>query len=250
MKKLFVTGGTGLLGQQFLAQAAQANFEVLLGVRNPATAPQQFPSITFDLDQPDAPLDLAGVDTIVHLASNTQDLKADSDLMGIQGLLKAIESYPIQHFIYMSIVGVDQVPVKYFKNKHRVEQLIQQQGIPYSILRATQFFEFFEQEIDTQLKKRLAIVPNLRYQPIATTVVAQHLLQLCQGTPLQGIQEIGGPEVFFFKDAIWQYQQKSGDRSLVLGIPNPLLGKLGRALTTGKRVDGPLWGEYVRERFL
>ncbi len=69
-------------------------------------------------------------------------------------------------------------------------------------------------------------------------MVAQKLLDLCQHGPTHAVEEIGGPDRLFYKTAIKNYQQYCGSHSLILGIPNKLLGKVGQALTTPQRTMG------------
>ena len=92
-------------------------------------------------------LNLANKDIVVHLASNTTDLSSNADITGIKALLKIVEQNKMEHFVFISIVGVDKVPIKYLKTKFRVEQLIKKHCKKHTILRSTQFLEFFEQEV-------------------------------------------------------------------------------------------------------
>lgn len=249
MKKIFLTGSTGLLGKMFLEEASNEEFEIVLGKRTLYNSVQLLEQQYYDLEDSALDLNLDGIDIVVHLASNTKDLSANSDIIGIQKLLKFINQYKVKHLVFISIVGVDKMPVKYFKTKHKVEKLIQENCKAYTILRSTQFLEFFEEEVKKQLKRGFSIVPNIKYQPIETLLVAKKLIQICKRDSTNSISEIGGSEPVFFYDAIRAYQKWKGIRSIIISIPNILLGKLGKSLTTESRmINSKTWDQYLDQK--
>jgi uncharacterized protein YbjT (DUF2867 family) len=139
--------------------------------------------------------------------------------------------------------------VKYFKTKKKAEKLLENSGLDYSILRATQFHEFFEKEILRQITKSIIVVPNIKYQPIETNVVAKRLIEMTLNSPSNSIVEIGGPETIFFKTAIQRYTEKRNKKPLLFAIPNMLLGKLSSALTTSNIADDSIgWSEYLNSK--
>lgn len=246
MKKLFITGGTGLLGQKVLQRLKKSPFEVTLGSRTQTKEFEQFHWIYFELENVDIALNLQGFDIILHLASNTADLKAKSDLVGTQQLLNIAKRDGVRHFIFISIVGVDTVPVPYFKMKKKVEDLILSSSLPYSILRSTQFYAFLKTEVINKTSRKVTFLPDLQYQPIEVDIVAQKLIDLSLGKPTNAIEEMGGSEVILFSKAIRSYQKLSGNRALIIRIPNVLLGRLGKALTTEQTVKNiQTWEEYL-----
>jgi len=246
MGKIFLTGSTGLLGTAFLSEITQHNVELLLGNRR--TIPNcKYEQVRFDLERGYENVDLTGVEVVLHLA--TDILSKDTDLKGIRQLLKLVKEYDVKQLVYVSIVGVDKVPLRYFKTKYQVEQLIEANAMAYTILRSTQFFEFFEKEVQKQAKKKIAIIPNLKYQPIETRLVAKKLVQICMGNSVNSIIEIGGPEVLLFRATIKQYQALMSKKSLLISIPNFLLGELGSALTTQSRSSrSKTWQQYLNRR--
>lgn len=249
MKKIFLTGGTGLLGRKFLEEIPEEEFEIVLGKRIVDVSKDHLEQVYFDMEDKDLKLNLKDIDIVVHLASNTSDLSATSDILGIQKLLEFVEQYKVEHLVFISIVGVGKVPIKYFKTKYEVEQLIQKKCTKYSILRSTQFLEFFEQEVQKQLRRKIAIIPNLKYQPIETSIVAKRLVEICRGKNTNSIMEIGGSNSLFFHDAIRMYQKWKGNNSLIISIPNFLLGKLGKSLTTKNSIlSSKTWREYLKEK--
>jgi len=235
MKKIFLTGGSGLLGKAFLQRASKNEFEITLGMRKQKKEFDQFHWQHFDLEDQEAVLNLSNFDIVLH-----------SDIKGIRKILEAVKRDQVSHLIYMSIVGVESVPVKYFKTKRKVEELIQAQCANYSILRSTQFFKFFEEEVQSKIKNKISIIPNIKYQPIEVDIVADQLIAICQGNPTNGIAEMGGSEIILFSEAIKTYQTLIGNQSLILTIPNFFLGKLGAALTTSNRMEtSTTWKKYL-----
>lgn len=134
MTNILITGGTGTLGKALSKLLTSQNITHTIGSRNNTTNKTNW--IKLDL------LNKIGIkeaikdkNTIFHLAT---DIKKDSVIT--QNLLEALENKEMIHFIYISIVGINKVPLTYYKRKLISENLIKQSGIPYSILRATQFF--------------------------------------------------------------------------------------------------------------
>jgi uncharacterized protein YbjT (DUF2867 family) len=108
----------------------------------------------------------------------------------------------VGHHVALSIVGMDrQVPPPYFRAKLAQEKLIQESPVPYTILRATQFFEFFPAIADSFTQDNQVRVPAALIQPVAGEDVAGALARIAAGRPLKRV-EIGGPERFTFEEFI------------------------------------------------
>lgn len=249
MKNIFLTGASGILGKAFGRSARSRGFNLGLGSRLQTSSlePWQF----FDLENVSNQLDLRPYDICVHLASTTDQLNSLYDLQGIEALIAIAKRDGIKHFVFISIVGVEVAPIKYFKTKRKCELVLMNSGLPYSIIRSTQFHEFFEQEIKNKINKKISIVPNLLYQPIDVAMVAQQLVAICSKQPIQGIKEIGGPQQLHFVDAIRAYKKKIGNRHWVISIPSFLLGKLGSVLTTKNQIaHSTSWTDYIENKKL
>lgn len=170
---------------------------------------------------------VAGKTIIFHLAT---DMKKDA--RATQHLLNAIGKNPQMHLIYISIVGIDKTPFPYYRQKLASEQAIIQSQIPFTILRATQFHEFIDMLCNNLLKYRIGVLPKrLVAQPIDKEAVAQKLFQLSLQPPLNGIVEIGGPEVFTMQQMADEWMKTTGKKRWILNLP--LLGKLARAFNGG-----------------
>jgi uncharacterized protein YbjT (DUF2867 family) len=112
-------------------------------------------------------------------------------------LLASGERADVRHQVILSIVGVDQVPqLAYYRAKTLQENLLRQGPTPYSIVRATQFFEFMDAVLAETSDHATVRLPATRLQPIAAGDVADAVVKVSVGTPLQGIWNIAGPDVF------------------------------------------------------
>jgi len=251
MKRIiFITGASGLLGKALIQLLDDRATTIIIGARNkPTDLLGHYAWQYFDLDDSNDDLNLKGVNLIIHLASNTKNLSASSDITGTQTLLTMARRDQVKHLIYVSIVGIDTIPTKYYKTKKKVEELIRKSNMGYSILRSTQFLEFAEFILDKITKRPVVFIPNLYCQPIATSVVAQKIIELSQAEPLNDTVAIGGSEVLTLKSAVRQYLRYKNENKPVLTIPTFMLGSMGKALTTAEKAAGSMtWSEYLKSK--
>ncbi|GJM35433.1 MAG: nucleotide-diphosphate-sugar epimerase [Saprospiraceae bacterium] len=251
--KIFITGATGLLGKAMLEAMDRESFDITIGQRqDPQIEHLSYKWTKFDLADTSLSLNLSGVDTIFHLASSTRKPSYELDVDGTESLLNNAKEYGVKHFIYISIVGIEKVPIKYYKIKKSAEEAIENSGVPYTILRATQFHEFFEMIIKGLQRFPIVILPGKAVlQPIEVNRVAQKLLEISLQQPSNQILEIGGQEKLTLKAAMNLWLKSKGVRKPILDIPMFLLGKIGRALKQGglttDECDGGSrrWGEWL-----
>jgi len=112
-------------------------------------------------------------------------------------LLAAGERAGVRHQVILSIVGVDQVPqVDYYRAKTLQEDLLREGPAPYSIVRATQFFEFISTVLSWTSDDATVRLPPTRLQPVAAADVVDAVVEVSTGAPLQGIRNVAGPDVF------------------------------------------------------
>lgn len=231
---MLITGGTGLLGKALVNILETAELPYTITSRNPPVDP--FPKSRWQK------LDLATgnglkealkrIDTIFHLASDTKHYDPRIDLDGTQSLLEAAKRENVEHFIYISIVGVDKIPIKYYRIKLQAEKLIEASGLPYTILRATQFHDFVDKTLKRFLKFPIGILPKkVKIQPIDTAVVAKVLFELYHQGAEQAILNIGGPQVLEVGALARDWLQAKSLRKPVFNLP--LFGELGRSLRAG-----------------
>ena len=131
----------------------------------------------------------------------------------------------------LSIVGAEKAAAGYYAGKLAQEQLVGNGGVPWTILRATQFHEFAEQVLARSSVGPLALVPRMSTQPVAAREVAEALVDAAEAGPKGRIADLGGPHVEQLVDMVRAYARKSGQRKLVLGFTAP--GKLWHAMRSG-----------------
>jgi len=127
----------------------------------------------------------------------------------------------VGHHVALSIVGSDLLPDSgYMRAKVAQEKLIKESSIPYSIVRATQFFEFVARIADSFTEGSKVRVPPVRFQPMAANDVASAVATVAMGSPLNGMIEIAGPEEFRFDELIRQGLSARNDPREVIADPH------------------------------
>ena len=188
--KLTVIGGTGLIGSQVVRKLTAAGHEAV-----PAALSTGVDLITGEgLDQA-----LEGAEVVINLANSPTFDEASLDFFrtSMGNLLAAGERAGARHQVILSIVGVDQVPqLDYYRAKTLQEELLRQGPTPYSIVRATQFFEFMDSVLSWSSDGSTVRLPATPIQPIAAADVAAAVADVAAGAPLGGIRNIAGPDVF------------------------------------------------------
>jgi uncharacterized protein YbjT (DUF2867 family) len=185
-----VIGGTGLIGSQVVRLLADAGHEAV-----PAALSTGVDLITGKgLDGA-----VEGADTVVNLANSPTFDEASLDFFrtSMGNLLAAGERAGVGHQVVLSIVGVDKVPaLDYYRAKALQEELLQQGPTPYSIVRATQFFEFMDAVLSWTSDAETVRLPATPIQPMAAADVAAAVFRAATGEPLRGIRDVAGPDVF------------------------------------------------------
>jgi len=188
--KLTVIGGTGLIGSQVVQKLTAAGHQAV-----PAAPSTGVDVITGKgLDKA-----LDGADVEINLTNSPTFDEASMDFFrtSMTNLLAAGERAGVGHQVILSIVGVDQVPqMDYYRAKTLQEELLRQGSTPYSIVRATQFFEFMDATLAMTSDESTVRLPATRIQPIAADDVADAVVEVSTGAPLQGIWNVAGPDVF------------------------------------------------------
>jgi uncharacterized protein YbjT (DUF2867 family) len=223
--KLTVIGGTGLIGSQVVQKLTAAGHQAV-----PAALSTGLDLITGQgLDQA-----LEGAEVVVNVANSPTFDEASTGFFrtSMDNLLAAGEGAGVRHQVILSIVGVDQVPqLVYYRAKTLQEELLRRGPTPYSIVRATQFFEFmntlvFETSDDTTVR-----LPATRLQPIASADVAG----VSTGTPLRAIWNVAGPDVFPLDELgrLTLAAQKDNRTVITDGNAGTFAGVTGDVLTAG-----------------
>jgi uncharacterized protein YbjT (DUF2867 family) len=127
----------------------------------------------------------------------------------------------VRHHIALSVVGTDRLSESgYFRGKIAQEKLIRESSIPYSIVRATQFFEFLKELADWQMVGGKVHLPPVLFQPVAADDVASGVARVAVGLPVGGMVEIGGPEQFRLDELVRQRLATLKDPREVISDPN------------------------------
>jgi uncharacterized protein YbjT (DUF2867 family) len=211
--KIVVVGGTGLIGSKTVAILREGNHEVL------AASPRNgFDTIT-GAGLREA---MAGANVVVDLANSPSfEDKAVLEFFETSGrnLLAAEAAAGVGHHVALSIVGVDRTDNGYFRAKLAQETSITASGIPYTIVRATQFLEFLGAIADSSAGGNVVRLPACLFQPIAADDVAAVVADVAVAPPRNGIVEIAGPERAPFHEIIARYLKAVADPREVVRDP-------------------------------
>jgi uncharacterized protein YbjT (DUF2867 family) len=188
--KFAVIGGTGLIGSQVVKNLNAAGHEAV-----PHSKSSGVDVISGQgLDEA-----VAGADVVVNLTNSPTFDEASPAFFqtSMDNLLAAARKGGVGHFVILSIVGTDQVPeLDYYRAKALQEEILAAGPVPYSIVRATQFMEFVEAVMSWTADGDTVRLPTTPIQPIASKDVAAAVSEVAADTPLNGIRNIGGPEIF------------------------------------------------------
>ena len=232
---LLITGGTGTLGRALVDAATAAGLAVRVASRRsgPRDASTTAEWAQMDLESGvGVASGLAGVDTVIHAASDPRRSKA-VDVRGTQRLLDAARNAGIRHLVYVSIVGVDRIPLPYYRHKLAAEALVAAGAVPYSIIRITQFHEL----VDTMLRgidriPRLLLVPSgFEIQSVAAVEAAASVLRGLAAGPSVPRTDFSGPEVLTWKEVAALWLSARGAGKSVWNVPLP--GRVAAALRRG-----------------
>jgi len=211
--KIVVVGGTGLVGSKVVAILKQKGHEAL------AAAPNTGVNTITGEGLKEA---MAGAQVVIDLA-NSPSFEERAVLEFFEtserNLLPAEAAAGMRHHVALSIVGIDRSDNGYFRAKVAQENLIKASGIPYTIIRSTQFMEFLRGIADSSTDgKKVRISPGL-FQPIAADDVAANVADVALAAPRNGVVEIAGPERAPFNEFVARYLKAVGDPREVVSDP-------------------------------
>lgn len=200
--KIVVIGGTGLIGSQVVKQLQQTGNEVVAASPNSGVN-----TLTGEgLNEV-----LKGANVVVDV-SNSPSFE-DGPVMDFfktsnGNLLPAEKAAGVQHHIALSVVGTQKLQASgYFRAKQVQEDMIKASGIPYTIVHATQFFEFAGGIVQMSMMEGKVVVPDANIQPIASKDVAAFVAEVALDQPTNKILEIGGPDKFNMVSWVKQYDR-------------------------------------------
>jgi uncharacterized protein YbjT (DUF2867 family) len=225
--KIVVIGGTGLIGSKTVAILRQGGHDVV------AASPQSGVNTITGQGLKEA---LAGAQVVIDLANSPSfEDKAVLEFFETSehNLLPAEAAAGVGHHVALSIVAIDRTDNGYFRAKVAQEKLIEASGVPYTIIRATQFLEFLRSIADSSAVGNTVRLPPVMFQPIAADDVAAIVAETALAAPRNGVLEIAGPERAPFNELVARYLKAVSDPREVVGDPEALY-----------------WGGRVEERSL
>ena len=225
--KIVVIGGTGLIGSKAVAILRQGGHEVV------AASPQSGVNTITGEGLKEA---MTGVQVVIDLANSPSfEDKAVLEFFQTSGrnLFAAEAAAGVRHHVALSIVGTDRSDNGYFRAKVAQEKLIEASGIPYTIIRSTQFMEFLGGIAASAAEGNKVRLPPCLFQPIAANDVAAIVAEVALAAPRNGIVEIAGLEGAPFNEIVARYLQAVGDPREVVRDP-----------------EARYWGGRVEERSL
>jgi uncharacterized protein YbjT (DUF2867 family) len=221
MTTILVTGATGTLGRPTVERLREAGHDVRALSRG--TGPGL---VTGDLlTGAGLSAALAGAATVLHLSTGKRDVAAAQNLVG------AARQAGVAHLVLISIVGIDDIPFPYYRGKVAIESVVVGSGLPFTILRATQFHQFIEGGFTAQRMLPVIFAPSFSVQPVAVEEVADRLTDLAGGDPAGRVADLGGPQKRSIRDLANAWRRAVHSRRAV--VPLSLPGKTFAAFAAG-----------------
>ena len=213
--KIVVIGGSGLIGSKLVTRLRTHGHEAVAASPNSGVNTFTGEGLTEVLE---------GASVVVDV-SNSPSWE-DAAVMNFfetstRNLLKYGGKAGVKHLVALSVVGTDRLSESgYFRAKIAQEKLIKSSAIPYSIVHATQFFEFLKQLADISFDGKKVRLPDALFQPMAADDVATAVGRIAVGQPINGSVEIGGPEAFRLDELVRRRLTALNDSREVIADPN------------------------------
>jgi len=249
---VLVTGGTGRLGRSVVARLVDAGREVRVLARHQRETQPQVTFFTGDLRRGEG-IDPAvhGAGMIIHCATSTK-----GDAEATSNLVTAAARAGSRHLVQPSIVGIDVMAAwGYVKTKLEVERIVENSGLPWTILRVTQFYNYCLENSRKLAKFPLAApVPRgFRVQPVDSREVAARLVELALGAPVGRAPDMSGPEVSSWEDLFRSYLAATHQRKWLLPMPVPgsKAVRNGALLPPPGHTEGArTWDQFLAEELI
>jgi uncharacterized protein YbjT (DUF2867 family)/nitrite reductase/ring-hydroxylating ferredoxin subunit len=229
--KIVVVGGSGLVGTKLVTMLRSAGHEVVAASRRSGVDAVTGEGLANAL---------SGASVVVDV-SNSPSFE-DAAVMkffktSTRNLLAGEVAAGVRHHVALSVVGSGRLLQSgYLRAKFAQEKLIKESPVPYSIVQATQFFEFVRSIADAATHGNAIRVPPVLFQPIAADDVARVVVKIATGTPLNGVVEVGGPEHFYLDGLIQRALGARNDARDVIADPHARY--FGTALSERSLIPG------------
>jgi uncharacterized protein YbjT (DUF2867 family) len=230
-----IVGGTGTVGAEAARELTARGHEVRVLTRHA-------PEYPVDLkDGSGLTRALDGVDVVIDASYGGRDVL----VQGTRRLLAAELAAGVRHHVVVSIVGVDQVRMGHYKVKLEQEAEIARAGVPWTIVRATQFHTLLARTFAASAK--LGVVPSvpMPLQPVDPREVGRVLAETAEAEPSLAITQFAGPEVVDARELVRRWRESTGSRALPVRLPVP------RSLRSGGLTNPAAWrGTVTFDRWL
>jgi uncharacterized protein YbjT (DUF2867 family) len=254
---ILVTGGTGRLGRRVVPRLADAGGKVRVLSRRVHESADGIEYVTGDLARDEGIAAAAdGAEIIVHCAGR---FKGDPEMAA--NLVRAASRAGARHLVNISVVGADRIPLAsrvdrtmfaYFGSQLGVEQVLADSGLPWTTLRATQFFDAFA--LVARALARLPVIPvaaGFRFQPVDTGEVAARLAELALGPPAGLVPDLAGPRVYGMAELIRGYLRAHGKRRPIVPVRVPgnaaAAVRAGANLAPDRAVGQRTWEDFLAD---
>ena len=243
--KIVVIGGTGLIGSKVVTKLRDHGYDVVAASPNSGVNTLTGEGLAEVLE---------GASVVVDV-SNSPSFEDAAVMNFFQTSTRNLLTYEaaagVGHHVALSIVGTERLPDSgYMSAKVAQEKLIKESPIPYSIVRATQFFEFLTRIADSATEGNTVHLPSVAFQPMAADDVAWVVAKVAMGSPLNGTVDVAGPEEFRFDEFISRGLSARKDPREV--VADPHAPYFGTELSERSLVpeEGALLGETRFEEWL
>lgn len=237
-KAILITGGTGNLGRLLVTELRHGGHRVRVLSRKPRDGEDGVEYVTGDLATGEGvAAAVAGVDTVVHCASAS---KGDADTT--RTIVRAAEREGVKHLVFISVVGVDKLSFGYFKNKLAAEEVVRASSVPWTLLRATQFYDMIYD--GARRMAALPVVPVPRgfpVEPVDAADVAARLAELAVSPPAGRVPDLTGPNRTTFAGIVRELLRANGRKRPVVPLWLPGMARInaGGLLAPERAEAGP-----------
>ncbi|MBT2537561.1 SDR family oxidoreductase [Arthrobacter sp. ISL-69] len=229
--KIAVAGGTGTVGHHVVSIARDRGHQVVSLSRADGV------DLVTGRGLDEA---LRGVETVIDVSGiQTRSTKKAVDFFtnSTQNLLAAEKKAGVRHHLALSIVGIDTATSGLYAGKLVQEDSVRHGGVPWTLLRSTQFHEFVPMTVGLASLGPLVLVPQMRTQPVAAREVAEALVDAAETGPLGRMADLGGPHAEELEDLVRAYLQKFRKRKQIAKLFIP--GSMGKAMRSGDLILKP-----------
>jgi uncharacterized protein YbjT (DUF2867 family) len=213
--KIVVIGGTGLIGSKVVKKLKTLSYGAVAAAPDTGVDTLTGEGLSEVLKNASVVVDVSNSPSFEEKAVMEFFRTSTANLLAYEARAG------VRHHVALSVVGTDRLPDSaYMRAKIAQEKLIKESGIPYSIVHATQFFEFMKSIADTATEGNQVRLPPAFIQPIAAEDVAKAVARVAVGTPLNGMVEVAGPQRFSFEEFIRQGLRAHNDPREVVVDPD------------------------------